>query len=262
MIPGIVAGAGKPFDPFSLWAAGEIGPFYLIQLGRIWQDAAGTSPATTPGQTVRRIDDASGSGLHATGTGILRATANGSLYVENNGTSHSWQFGSMGGGNQRSFGWAGRLRTTGSTAVILEQSPDFNQVAGAFIHIWTAAILLYNQRSTVAPTDTYNTAYASGQPTSFVSTHGIHQFEFDRTQPTIPEQRAAWHNNVAIALEQQNGPFPAPTLVDFPSTGHFLGARNASQLHAPMDLHVFYGLNRLLTSNERQGMASYLASQI
>jgi hypothetical protein len=58
---------GAPaFSPASLFASGEEGAWYdPSDLSTVWQDAAGTTPATA-GDPVGRIDDKSGNGNHAT----------------------------------------------------------------------------------------------------------------------------------------------------------------------------------------------------
>ena len=55
------------FSPASLFRASEPGVWYdPSDLTTLFQDTAGTTPVTTPGQTVARINDKSGRGNHAT----------------------------------------------------------------------------------------------------------------------------------------------------------------------------------------------------
>jgi hypothetical protein len=55
------------FSPVSLFAASEPGVWYdPSDLTTMFQDTAGTTPVTTPGQTVARINDKSGRGNNAT----------------------------------------------------------------------------------------------------------------------------------------------------------------------------------------------------
>lgn len=57
----------RAFTPAALFAAGEVGAWYdPSDLTTLFQDTAGTTPVTTPGQTVARINDKSGRGNHAT----------------------------------------------------------------------------------------------------------------------------------------------------------------------------------------------------
>ena len=57
----------QPFDPASLFANGEQGAFYdPSDLSTLFQDDAGTTPVTEPGQTVGLVLDKSGNDNHAT----------------------------------------------------------------------------------------------------------------------------------------------------------------------------------------------------
>jgi len=59
--------SGSRFSPLSLFTASEPGLWYdPSDLTTLFQDTAGTSPVTTPGQTVARINDKSGRGNNAT----------------------------------------------------------------------------------------------------------------------------------------------------------------------------------------------------
>ena len=58
---------GRGFSPASLFANGEQGAFYdPSDLSTLFQDDAGTTPVTDPGQTVGLMLDKSGNGNHAT----------------------------------------------------------------------------------------------------------------------------------------------------------------------------------------------------
>ena len=67
-IASAIAGArvgGGAWSPLTLFSGSEEGGYYdPSDLSTLWQDAAGTVPVTTDGQTVNRIDDLSGNGLH------------------------------------------------------------------------------------------------------------------------------------------------------------------------------------------------------
>lgn len=55
----------KTFGPLDLFTGGQGGAWYdPSDLSHMWQDTAGTVPVTTDGQSVLRIDDKSGNGLH------------------------------------------------------------------------------------------------------------------------------------------------------------------------------------------------------
>lgn len=77
-------GGGGNFDPMDLRPLVFYDPADITTL---WQDSAGTNPITNDGQTVRRIDDKSGNGYHASlGDGL---TYNSDGYLAANGTSQS-----------------------------------------------------------------------------------------------------------------------------------------------------------------------------
>lgn len=60
-------GQRRDFSPFTLFADGEAGVWYdPSDLTTLFQDVAGTTPVTTPGQTVALMLDKSGNDYHAT----------------------------------------------------------------------------------------------------------------------------------------------------------------------------------------------------
>jgi hypothetical protein len=81
-LSGVLA-AAPAFSPLDLFGSGEEGAWYdPSDLSTVWQDAAGTTPATA-GDPVGRIDDKSGNGNHATqSTSTARPTlqTSGGLY--------------------------------------------------------------------------------------------------------------------------------------------------------------------------------------
>ena len=55
------------FHPATLFSGAAVGAFYdPSDLSTLWQDTAGTSPVTTAGQSVARMDDKSGNGYNLT----------------------------------------------------------------------------------------------------------------------------------------------------------------------------------------------------
>lgn len=61
-------GGAAPFDPVEeLFGSSENGGLYLPgDTSSLWQDTGRTTPVTTPGQSVKVMDDLSGNGLHLT----------------------------------------------------------------------------------------------------------------------------------------------------------------------------------------------------
>ena len=80
---GSVFGGGA-YSPRSLFRAGEVGAWYdPSDLSTLYQDTAGTTPVTGPGQTVGLIRDKSGNNFHAEPvSATLRQTADGLYYLE------------------------------------------------------------------------------------------------------------------------------------------------------------------------------------
>lgn len=81
-------GDSAPFDPATLFAAGEKGWWYdPSDLSTLFQDAAGTTPVTATGQPVGRMNDKSGNGEYIVqrtdaSRPILRQDASGNYYLE------------------------------------------------------------------------------------------------------------------------------------------------------------------------------------
>lgn len=70
------------FSPADLFALGEDGGWYdPSDLSTLWQDTAATTPVTTSGQSVARIDDKSGNGHHL----IQSVSGDRPLYQESGG---------------------------------------------------------------------------------------------------------------------------------------------------------------------------------
>lgn len=82
----LLSGVRVTFSPLSLFSASEPGFWYdPSDLTTMFQDTAGATPVTTPGQTVARINDKSGRGNNATqATAASRPT----YQVDGNGFAH------------------------------------------------------------------------------------------------------------------------------------------------------------------------------
>jgi hypothetical protein len=83
-------------NPATLFAAGELGAWYdPSDLSTLWQDTAGTTPVTTVGQSIARIDDKSGRGNNATQSvagsrATLGQDGGGRYYIQFDGTDDSY----------------------------------------------------------------------------------------------------------------------------------------------------------------------------
>lgn len=83
----VQSGTSKPFDPSSLFAAGEAGAWYdPSDLTTLFQDTASTTPVTTVGQSVALMKDKSPNGIHlaqstSTSCPTLQQDANGNYFL-------------------------------------------------------------------------------------------------------------------------------------------------------------------------------------
>jgi len=86
---------GRGFTPASLFANGEQGAWYdIFDLSTLYQDSAGTTAVTGPGDPVGRMLDKSGNGNHAiqstdAARPVLRQDAGGRYYLEFDGADDS-----------------------------------------------------------------------------------------------------------------------------------------------------------------------------
>ena len=114
-----LAALGTPWTPTTLFAGGEKGGVYAVRdWSKLFQDTAGATPVTAAGQTVKRINDISGNGLHVTNsTGwVLGVDANGFSYLTMDGASAF----------KASPAWSGTALTIGA-AVNTESTPSGNE---------------------------------------------------------------------------------------------------------------------------------------
>lgn len=86
------ASSGAPaWSPLSWFSASEQGGIYEADLSTLFQDVAGTVPATTVGQIVKRWNDKSGRGNHVTnaaGNWTLQVDSDGVFCVRSDGTTN------------------------------------------------------------------------------------------------------------------------------------------------------------------------------
>jgi hypothetical protein len=89
------------WSPAALFGSGEPGLYYDINnLSSLWQDEAGTVAVTAAGQTVRRINDLSGNGWHATqadtaNAPVLEQLGGGQYYLKFDGVDDWLQTATM-----------------------------------------------------------------------------------------------------------------------------------------------------------------------
>lgn len=128
------------FSPAALFASGEVGAWYdPSDLTTLFQDVAGTTPVTTPGQTVARINDKSGRGNHAT-QGIFTSQpkyqidGGGRPYLGFDGVDDGLATGSVDftATNKMTVFAGVRKLSDGGDQIILELSANLNANAGTF----------------------------------------------------------------------------------------------------------------------------------
>tara|TARA_R110000787_G_scaffold8584_1_gene29016 strand:+ start:516 stop:1328 length:813 start_codon:yes stop_codon:yes gene_type:complete len=124
----------------ALFASGEQGAIYDPSvLSSLWQDTAGTTPVTTAGDLVARMDDLSGNGNHLT-----QATVGQQPTYETNGTLHWLEFlgidevltstasVNLTGSDEISVFAGMRKVTEAATAAVVELSANTDLNAGTF----------------------------------------------------------------------------------------------------------------------------------
>jgi hypothetical protein len=136
-LSGVLA-AAPAFSPLDLFGSGEEGAWYdPSDLSTVWQDAAGTTPATA-GDPVGRIDDKSGNGNHATqSTSTKRPTlqtSGGLYYLDFDGVDDAMATASIDftATDQMSL-FAGVYREADTQDLIAELSPNWNTNTGSFL---------------------------------------------------------------------------------------------------------------------------------
>ena len=123
----------------TFWDGGKLGAWYdPSDLSTMWQDTAATTPVTTAGQLVARIDDKSPNGYHMT-----QATSSKRPTYQTDGTLHWLDFDGIsdGMGSAIMAGTQGdtvdvfaavRKVTSATTGVFLEYGPDTAANFGSF----------------------------------------------------------------------------------------------------------------------------------
>jgi lysophospholipase L1-like esterase len=213
----VFAGLGA-FSPAQLFGAGDKGGIYsCAAMAHLWQDTAGTVPVTAVGQTVKRIDDISGNGLHVTNAAgwVLGQDANGSKYLTASGTSLF----------SAPITWTGAALTL-ACAYNVNASPGSNNYLVSVGNTGNANDWggLYLSNTSGAPTLVANGAFGSG---SVVASQGI---------PSDP--------NVSIATS--SGPTIARDLLQVVGTNTITGL-------APLNVLSIGGLTRSIVGSYYTG---------
>jgi hypothetical protein len=161
-------GASTAFSPASLFTTGEPGAWYdPSDLTTLFQDSAGTTPVTTPGQSVGRMLDKSGRGNHATQSnaaqrptyGIVPATGRRNLLI--NTTTLSTQSVTVAAGSHTlSFTGTGTVTLTGAAIGALVGIGVSDRVSLTFTTTAGSLTLTVAGSVTVAQLETGSTATA------------------------------------------------------------------------------------------------------
>jgi hypothetical protein len=156
------------FSPTSLFSAGEQGAWYdPSDLTTLFQDSAGTTPVTTPGQSVGRMLDKSGRGNHATQSnaaqrptyGIVPATGRRNLLI--NTTTLSTQSVTVAAGSHTlSFTGTGTVTLTGAAIGALVGIGVSDRVSLTFTATAGSLTLTVAGSVTLAQLETGSTATA------------------------------------------------------------------------------------------------------
>jgi hypothetical protein len=129
------------WTPAALFGSGEPGLYYDINnLSSLWQDASGTVAVTAAGQTVRRINDLSGNGWHATqadtaNAPVLEQLGGGQYYLKFDGVDDWLQTATIswtGAVSGQLTAIVGARKLDDSARTIFESSVNFNNNANSF----------------------------------------------------------------------------------------------------------------------------------
>jgi len=235
---------GASFSPLSLFAAGEQGFWYdPSDFSTMFQDSAGSIPATAVGQPVGLILDKSGRGNHASqptaiNRPILRQDAGGKYYLEFNGVNMSLSTATIDfTGTDKMTVFAGvRKLSDAAFGNICELSASTDTNAGGFCVAAANAQGIYYQTGAIG-NRTLGTATANvtAAPASYVITAA-----FDRAQSTVSEIRYKHNGNAfsSAGLQVQG----AGAVGNFGNHPVFIGRRGGVNL--PLNGHIYSLIGR------------------
>jgi len=129
------------FNPASLFASGERGPWYdFSDLSTMFQDAAGTTPVTANGDPLGLVLDKSGNGIHASqsvsGRRMIYGTDGTLHWIQGNGVNQSLVTSDVDFTNTDTLTiFSGTSRVDSTARVIAEFSQNTNNNSGSFFLI-------------------------------------------------------------------------------------------------------------------------------
>lgn len=230
------------FTPASLSPAVWYDPSDLTTL---FQDTAGTTPITTAGQGVARINDKSGNGLHLTQATAANAPTyqvdgNGKPYLLFDGVNDYLSSASSVAGNTQSIVTAVAATSTTAGATLLNMDVSSTDrlliralnIAAGFIGGWN------NGTTTTGKS-------ATGSPTPNVLT-----VEVDKTAPSV-----GLRANAVASSTVASGATPGATL------GTFLGSSNGTALFFAGNFYGLVQLARAFAGTERASLETYLGAK-
>lgn len=164
------------WSPASLFSAGEQGAWYdPSDLSTLFQDAAGTTPVTTTGQSVRKILDKSGNGNHATAPSdaarpVLQIDGNGKYYLYFDGVDDclTTTLFNLGSSYSMHVGWSVDLVTTGDRTLFAQRSKVSPNPMRASLDISAANHRFYDRND--AGTVVTGLVYSVSADTKYVTT--------------------------------------------------------------------------------------------
>ena len=231
-------GGASPFSPDSLFAGGEAGGYFdLLDLSRLFQDTAGTTPVTTSGQTVGN--------LAFNGGGIVGVAPNDGArptYVANAGYPYlDFSSSQLVTGNVDFSGVdevtiiLGLRKADNTTAIIVESGGNSNTEDGSFGLLNAASDLI--------------TFRSRGSSTSNASASG------GETSPYTGVLTAQGDISTDTALNSINRTTPISSASDqgsgnYRNTPLYIGARSGNSLNVTMRLYSMIVIGRLLSASE------------
>ena len=225
----------------ALFSGGEVGAWYdPSDSSTVWQDAAGTTPATV-GDPVGRIDDKSGNGNHATQTTsaarpVLQSSG-GLYYLDFDGVDDYLTTATFASGAQAQPNTIALAAELATTANVMHVDSEFGGLGGRHLYYNIGADLTLYTNTGV----TYAGANDGSASTWVALFDGVSKYL------------------------RKNGIVQSPTSGTTVGTntwsGITMGSRNTGAQNSSSNFYSFVGVNRTLTAGEIADLETYLAAK-
>lgn len=230
----------RGITPMEVWNGNIISPsisfvspypgyaFNADNITTLWQDVAGETPVTEPGQTVARIDDLSGQGNHATQSDpakrpTYQLDANGRGYLDFDGVDDFLTMATLDLGTKTELSVVAAFqRDVVSNSILMESGSQFNTIDGGYTLLSQAAGLVSLGLNGSASGAGFSSATTSSTDPLIVS--AVLDTAASVVADTIREGR----------LNQTGGLFPQSSVqvisLNLASAAHYIGSRAGASL--------------------------------